>query len=77
LYDRSQEDFINFTAGKLITKDEVLGDIGHTETWTHRAEEYPEEGTRTPEQTSEIALLMNDCYNWTPSENYIDRALPT
>jgi hypothetical protein len=67
LYDKSQEEFINFTAGKPITEDEVFADIGSPEIWTHRAGEY-RKMPRTPEQTADVAQLLHACYQWGPIE---------
>jgi hypothetical protein len=76
LFDRSQDDFVNFTGGKRFSKEEVYADIGRPETWTHRAGERRAAPDRTPEQTRQLALLLNTCLNWKPLESYIDPSLP-
>ena len=57
LFDQTQEEFINFTRGKLFSKEEVYADIGPPETWTRRATERRPAPERTPEQTTQVALL--------------------
>jgi hypothetical protein len=64
LYDQSQEDFVNFTAGKLFSEDEVYADIGRPETWTHRDGESASAEERSPEETAEVALLLHQCDQW-------------
>lgn len=63
LYDTTQSDYTDFTGGRIFTETDVHADIGSPETWAHRyGESQPV--TRTDEQTSEIALLLNDCFKW-------------
>ena len=76
LYDRSQEDFVTFTAGKPFTEDQVYTDIGGTETWTRRTLLDAKKPERSPEHTAEIALLLSECQGWGPSEDYLESDLP-
>jgi hypothetical protein len=63
LYDSTQSEFIEFTAGRIFTEEEVYADIGSPEHWTHRDTSYqPVE--RTSEQTAEVAELLNACFRW-------------
>ena len=71
------EDFINFTAGKPVTEEDVLADVGAQETWTSRDGEGAELTERTPEEDEEVALLMSECLGWTDSEDYLDPGLAT
>jgi len=73
LFDRSQEDFVNFTAGKKFTEDEVFADIGGKETWTRRTGEYVEGRGRSSEEDAEISQLLSECQSWEPSEDYLDQ----
>jgi hypothetical protein len=76
LYDRGQEDFVNFTAGRPFTADEVFADIGGAETWTRRTVEGAPEPERTPEEAAEIDLLLGECRAWPASEDYVGPDLP-
>jgi hypothetical protein len=69
LYDRTQADFINFTAGKRFAPEEVYAEIGSPDTWTHRAGEGAPPEERTPEQTEEVALLLHQCCEWAVDED--------
>ena len=40
LYDRNQAEFLNFTAGRPFTEEEIYADIDRPENWTHRTGEY-------------------------------------
>lgn len=68
LYDSTQADFTDFTAGRIFTEDEVYADIDSPENWTHREGVY-KELERTPEQAAEVADLLNACYRWGPIED--------
>lgn len=76
LFDQTQDDFVNFTRGKLFSKEDVYADIGPPETWTRRAAERRPVPERTPEQTTQVALLLDVCLKWKPSEDFLDPALP-
>jgi hypothetical protein len=76
LFDQTQDDFINFTAGKPFTTDEVFADLGGAVTWTRRTGDYAEAGTRSSAEDGEAAELMRECATWTPSEDYLDSEVP-
>jgi hypothetical protein len=71
LYDRSQADFINFTAGVRVAEQEVYAETGRPETWATRSS-----GARTGEVSAAVATLLKVCYDWPPLEDYIDPELP-
>jgi hypothetical protein len=63
LYDSTQPDFTEFSAGRIFTEDEVFGDIDSPEHWTHR--EGPSRRIeRTAEQDAEVAELLARCLAW-------------
>jgi hypothetical protein len=72
LFDRTQEDFVNFTAGKSFTEDEVFADIGSTETWTRRTSDYAETHERSAAEDAEILQLMRECQDWPSSEDDLE-----
>jgi hypothetical protein len=76
LFDRTQDDFVNFTAGKPVTADEVFADLGGPETWTRRTGEYAEAAARTPEEDAEAAALLGECAAWGPSDDYLAPEVP-
>jgi hypothetical protein len=63
LYDSTQPDFKEFTAGRVFTEDEVYADIDSPENWTHR-EAVKRLMERTPEQAAEVFELMSACFKW-------------
>lgn len=63
LYDSTQPDFTDFTAGRIFTEEEVYADIGSPENWTHREGGY-QPVARTPDQAAEVAELLNACFRW-------------
>ena len=64
LYDQSQEDFINFTAGRPFTEEEVFADIGAASTWTRRTGVYADAPERNPEEDREVRQLLSECQAW-------------
>ena len=63
LYDSTQRDFTEFSAGRIFTEEEVFADIDSPEHWTHR--EGPSlRIERTPEQAAEVAELLARCLAW-------------
>lgn len=68
LYDTTQPDFTDFTAGRVFTEDEVYADIDSAEHWTHRAGDGPPL-QRTPEQAAEVAELLQACGRWGAQED--------
>jgi len=63
LYDNSQPDFTDFTAGRIFAEDEVYADIDIPENWNHREGDY-KTVERTLEQAAEVAELLNNCFRW-------------
>jgi hypothetical protein len=63
LYDVAQQDFTDFTGGRIFTEDEVYADIDSPENWAHREGGY-QPVARTPEQATEIAEILDACLNW-------------
>ena len=62
LYDESQDDFIEFTGGKLFTVEQVFEEIGRPEDWTHRAGRAVR--TRSDEEASSVAEQLHACRRW-------------
>lgn len=60
LYDTTQPEFTDFTAGRIFTEEEVYTDIDSPEHWTHR-EGAGAPVERTAEQTAEVAELLTAC----------------
>jgi hypothetical protein len=62
LYDRHQPDFQEFSLGKPFSEDEVFGDIGRPEDWTHRAS-----GSallRTDAEAATVLAQLLACRQW-------------
>lgn len=59
LYDKRQQEFINFTQGVRVAEDQVYGQIGRPETWTHRT--APVDPALPPQAAAEIAELLAAC----------------
>jgi hypothetical protein len=59
LYDKRQQDFINFTQGVRVAEDQVYAEIGRPETWTHRA--APVEPQPPPQAAAEVTELLAAC----------------
>jgi len=74
LYDKRLEDFVNFSAGKPISEENVFAEIGRPETWTHRATKVRD--TYSPEEGTEIAELMAEIYAWEPLPSLRDSSGP-
>lgn len=75
LYDKAQEDFINFMAGVRASEEEVYSETGRPATWGTRATE--ETGvSRTSEQVTTAKRLLSVCQGWEPSTDYISPELP-
>lgn len=72
LFDRGQEDYVNFTAGRPFSAEEVFADLGAADTWAHRSGEGADEPSRAPEQEEEIARLMAECLAWEPGEDLLE-----
>lgn len=68
LYDSKQSDFIDFTAGRTFTEEEVYADIDSPENWTHR-DGGNQPVARTPEQAAEVAQLLDACFKWRAIED--------
>jgi hypothetical protein len=63
LYDGTQPDFTDFTAGRLFTEEEVYADIDSPEYWAHRDIGH-RPMARTAEQAAEVAELLRGCLAW-------------
>jgi hypothetical protein len=71
LYDRSQEDYVNFTAGLCTLEEEVYAETGRPETWATRAEDTFGE-LRTSEQARQAKHLIDVCRAWTLSDDCLN-----
>ncbi len=68
LYDKAQEDFINFMAGVRASEEKVYAEIGKPEVWGKRDTEIF--GDRTKDQVKQVADLLRVCEAWEPIEGY-------
>lgn len=71
LYDRDQEDYVNFTAGVRTSEEKVYAETGRPETWTTRAEDTFGE-VRTAEQARQAKNLIDICRAWTHSDDILN-----
>lgn len=63
LYDSTQDEFTDFTGGRIFTEEQVYADIDRPEHWTHREAGF-ESVSRTPKQAAEVAELLEACLRW-------------
>jgi hypothetical protein len=68
LYDSTQPDFTEFSAGRVFTEEDVFADIDSPEHWTHRKGASPRI-ERTGEQAAEVAELLDRCLKWEEIED--------
>lgn len=71
LYDRRQEDFINFMAGRRVSEDEVYRETGRPETWSTRSSEPFDADMRTSADAARVKQLLDACRNWTPYSHFL------
>ena len=63
LFDKSLDDFLEFTGGKLFTEDEIYAEIGRPEQWTHRNGDATK--SRSDEEVRSVAEQLRACRQWT------------
>jgi hypothetical protein len=71
LYDRTQADFINFTAGVRVSEEEVYAETGRPEKWATRST-----GERSGEPSPSVAALVKVCGDWPRIADYANPDLP-
>ncbi len=69
LYDEQQDDFKEFTGGKLFSAEEIFAEIGRPEDWTHRGNR--EGPSRTLNDVAEIAEQLEICRTWEVSPEFV------
>lgn len=62
LYDEQQDDFVAFTGGKPFSAEQIFGEIGRPEEWTHRSSKAAL--VRADEDLRVLAEQLEVCRRW-------------
>ncbi|HQU41448.1 MAG TPA: hypothetical protein PK867_01495 [Pirellulales bacterium] len=65
IYAEGQDDFAEFSGGKPFAEEQVYGEIGRPEEWTHRHVTASAK-SRTDEQAALVAQQLAACQAWQP-----------